>query len=375
MNNLFFELVRVAIARQDELSRVPTTKEWRSLYDMAERQTLIGICFAGVQRLRKRESPGVSNLPQDLFMKWLGVVARIQQRNGYMDKCCTDVQKLFESRNLHCLILKGQGIAKLYDAPLGDLRQSGDIDLWAIPYQNENKEDHFKNVMDVVESVASIKDFNMQHVAIQLFGNVEIEVHFMPSMMQNPFHNKRLQKWLKRKVQNRGSVRSSNIPSIEFNIVYILQHCYNHLLFEGVGLRQIMDYYYVLKNSDFDTQKKREIYRTLQYLGLYRFASAMMWVMLNLFRLEQDRMICHPNEKEGLFLLKEIMNGGNFGQYGNDEIMKQHGRGIWAFFKARMKRNTRFLRRYPSEIFWSPIMMLMHKYWKNKISNNISKTI
>ena len=46
---LFIELIRVAIGNQECLSRLPSEREWGKLYKMAEKQSLIGICFAGLQ--------------------------------------------------------------------------------------------------------------------------------------------------------------------------------------------------------------------------------------------------------------------------------------------------------------------------------------
>ena len=36
------------------------------------------------------------------------------------------------------------------------------------------------------------------------------------------------------------------IPTVEFNIIFQLTHIYSHLMNEGIGLRQLVDYYYVL---------------------------------------------------------------------------------------------------------------------------------
>ena len=36
------------------------------------------------------------------------------------------------------------------------------------------------------------------------------------------------------------------IPTVEFNIIFQLTPIYSHLMNEGIGLRQLVDYYYVL---------------------------------------------------------------------------------------------------------------------------------
>lgn len=53
INKLFFDLIRVAIGTQNTLSRPPSKGEWAELYAMAKKQSLVGICFAAVQKLTK----------------------------------------------------------------------------------------------------------------------------------------------------------------------------------------------------------------------------------------------------------------------------------------------------------------------------------
>lgn len=311
-------------------------------------------------------------MPLNLYLKWLAMSANIQQRNKEVDKYCLKLQQILGENHFKYCILKGQGTAQLYGEQLRALRQNGDIDIWIIPNKNKGSEKHFENIMRYVKTIAPIHDFNKQHISVSIFQNVEVEIHFTPSLMFNPWYNDRLQKWFVDKSKYLFTTTEGFVtPTAEFNAIYMLQHCYNHLLFEGVGLRQIMDYYFVLKNAEFSDDKKKRICNQLKHLGLLKFSSAMMWVQQEVFHLENDKMIGIPNEREGIFFLREIMRGGNFGQYGDDDIMFQHGKGKIKFFWARMKRNARFLKHYPNEILWSPWGMLTHKYWKYKVQKNI----
>ena len=108
---LFFELIRVSIGRQKRLTHTPSEMEWRQLYTLADMQALIGICFRGVQRLRKLGY----DIPTDLYMKWLGMAAKIQQRNELMNRKCVEVQRLLAEDGMRSSILKGQGVAELYN--------------------------------------------------------------------------------------------------------------------------------------------------------------------------------------------------------------------------------------------------------------------
>lgn len=67
MNSLFFELLRVSLGIQEELSRVPTTKEWDNLFELATKQTLVGICAQGVKQLYK--DPRYTNILSRIFFE------------------------------------------------------------------------------------------------------------------------------------------------------------------------------------------------------------------------------------------------------------------------------------------------------------------
>ena len=86
-----------------------------------------------------------------------------------------------------------------------------------------------------------------------------MELHFTPSWMNGFADNKRLQKFFMEQVPVQFSneielpdiSENINSPTIEFNRFYILLHIYRHLFGEGIGLRQLMDYYHVLHHHGF----------------------------------------------------------------------------------------------------------------------------
>ena len=127
MKLLFFELIQVAIGRRERLSHTPTEMEWRELYAMAEKQAVIGICFCGVQRFQRLGY----DIPMDLYMKWLGMAAKIQQRNEVVNAQCVEVQQMIEKAGFRTYIMKGQGNSALYKASEGSKFQevSGHSDL------------------------------------------------------------------------------------------------------------------------------------------------------------------------------------------------------------------------------------------------------
>lgn len=369
MLSLFFALVRVSIGRQERLSHTPSEMEWRQLYTLADKQALIGICFCGVQRLRKLGH----DIPTDLYMKWLGMVAKIQQRNELMNRRCVEVQRMLAKEGLKSSILKGQGVAKLYDlnlnldVNLNLLRQSGDIDVY-VPCGMEKAMAYVRKKYGKVEY-----DYINAHVP--MFKDVEVEMHWRVGAMTNLFRNRRLQRWLEReetkemilggKADLKPSETTITVPTLEFNAFYLMLHCYHHVFESGLGLRQLMDYYFLLmarNNLNLDLNIN-ELFRKF---GMERFVGAVMWIMQEVFGLERERLLCDPDEKEGRYILGEVMASGNFGHH--DERIRKVGRGKWVEVFAKIQHAMHLLRRYPSEALWMPVWMVYHFVWKKRIN-------
>lgn len=135
IDQIFFELIQVSLGVRVCLSHSPVAEEWKALYDMAKKQSLVGVCFAGVQKLvEQRQAPTSTGSAQAelLYLSWMGMAAKIQQRNQVVDEQCVALQKRLSAKGFASRVLKGQGVAQVYLEQLHGLRQSGDIDLWMI---------------------------------------------------------------------------------------------------------------------------------------------------------------------------------------------------------------------------------------------------
>lgn len=152
------------------------------------------------------------------------------------------------------------------------------------------------------------------------------------------------------------------IPTARFNVIYQLVHIYNHLFQEGIGLRQIVDYYFVVIRDEL-LVIRGTLRRDLKHLGLWKFARAVMYVLHEVLGLSEEKMIAPMDEKRGKMLLAEILNGGNFGQY--DE---RYGFGHSSFGHniQRLYRDLRLVRFYPAEALSEPIFRTWHFFWRMK---------
>lgn len=372
MTELFFELIKVAIGSSEGLSQLPSNKEWNELYDMAMKQSLVGVCFAALQRLGTDTNDVFARIGMSemLYLTWMGMAAKIQQKNQIVDEQCVALQKQLSADGLRTSILKGQGVGRLYITTnssqvqfnLRGLRQSGDIDIWI--------EGGVKAVVRLAENLGQKADVTEQHVHLDIFENTEVEAHFIPSMLRNPFANAKLQKWFKKMAPLQFANRDENglcVPTTEFNLVYLLIHIYRHLFAEGVGMRQVMDYYFVLqenRSNETDCKEcKERAFQTIQQLGLADFAGALMYAMREMFGLQHEQMLCDPNERYGTFLLNEIMTSGNMGHH--DERLKECQKGNrWQRFFMVTKHNMRLMSYYPVETLWAPFTRIKVWAWR-----------
>ena len=375
---LFFELLQIAIGNRKELTHTPTTEEWRELYALAQRQTLVGIAFRGVELLPAAQRP-----PKPLLMQWYMATERIKALNADLDRKALMVANKFLEEGFPGMVLKGQGISKLYklrdnvnvnendnsqpstlNPQLSSYRTPGDIDIWL---QGSREE-----VLDYVRRHVPDCKPVYHHADFPVIEGLDIEVHFTPSWMNSPVTNHRLQRFFRGERNSNFEVRSSAYseipsPNLAFNRVYILVHIYRHLFHEGIGLRQLLDYYFVL-HQGFTEEEREETMRTLRSLKMERFTAAVMWVLQEVYGMDSRYLLTKPDEREGRFLLGEIMLAGNFGQY-DERMLHERGESALHWGLRKVKRNFRFVRSYPSEVLWSPLVKLWHWWWRRRQSN------
>ena len=441
---IFFDFLRFCIGSAKEIPGSLKEVDWKELYAIAKKQALLGVLFHGIRQLPKQLAP-----EQKLLMQWMVMAEQIRKQNIKLFQDSVKVCQNFENEGFANCILKGQGNALLYPDPY--MRTPGDIDI----YLSGGR----RKIMKYVDQVCPNQVMRYHHVDFPVMKTA-IEVHFTPSYMFCPIHNRRMQKWFEEVMGEQCNHRVSlpdgygeiHVPQVSFNVIYILSHLYRHIFTEGVGLRQLLDYYYVvcdfckvyqissnhlsnfsnhpvplskegstfspspsssgsgdvtalrcsepLRSKDGGPSKVSPdcagwdrldgsgdttsacsldagsssfsacssvaldgVQRELKHLGLWKFAQAVMFVMKEVFGLTEDRMIAPMDEKEGRFLLDEIMRGGNFGQYDDRMGSKVDESKIHRYFRMNL-RSLRFVKHYPTEAGCEPVFRTWFAGWK-----------
>ncbi len=353
---IFFDFLRFCIGSTKEIPGSLKEVDWKELYAIAQKQALLGVLFHGIQRLPKELAP-----EQKLLMQWMVMTEQIRKLNIRLFLDSVKVCKNFENKGFTNCILKGQGNALLYPDPY--MRTPGDIDI----YLSGGR----RKIMKYVDQVCPNQVMRYHHVDFPVMKTA-IEVHFTPSYMFCPIHNSRMQKWFKEVMGEQCNHRVSlpdgygeiHVPQVSFNVIYILSHLYRHIFTEGIGLRQLIDYYFVLvKSEERRVKNLTALQRELKYLGLWKFAGAVMYVLHEALGLPEAKKIAPIDVNEGRFLLAEIMQGGNFGQYDTRLGSKENEGKLHRYLRMSL-RNLRFVKHYPTEALSEPLFRTWFALWK-----------
>ena len=447
MNN--FALLRYCLGKKRNMSRVIAGMNWHELYSFASKQALLGLCFDGIERLGKEYPEELKQNPigRELLMTWMGKAQQICRQNMKVNAVASKLFSMLREDGMRCCILKGQGNALMYPNPYS--RTPGDIDVWI----NASRE----RIMEYAQKKFELEDdIRLQHLETSLDG-VPVELHFFPCSMNNPIYHARLQKWFRRNADLQCSnvvslpdgIGAIAIPTTAFNVVYQLTHLYHHFFDEGIGMRQIIDYYYVVcdfykvyqnsskitpslftikegstshpdplslrgeggnrptrcseplrskdggpskvspdcagwdrrdaigdiasdasGSSSFTTDSSAStaldvVQRELKYLGLGKFAGAVMYVLHETLGLPEEKMIVPMDEKRGKLLLAEILDGGNFGRHFTKYAGFTH-QSMGKKYFLKIWRNMHFVRYYPAEALCEPLFRTWHFFWRLK---------
>ena len=360
-----FDFLKYCLGAKSDVNKVIAGIDWQMLYSFAFKQALLGLCFDGIERLGKEypEELKLNPIGRELLMTWMGKAQQIRRQNMKVNTVASKLFSMLREDGLRCCILKGQGNALMYPNPYS--RTPGDIDVW-VNASREDITEYAKKHFEIGE------DIRYHHLETSLDG-VPVELHFFPCTMNNPVYNARLQKWFKRNADLQCSnivslpdgIGEIAIPTTAFNVIYQLMHLYHHFFDEGIGMRQIIDYYFVVSMLNVNCEMLTWLPKELKYLGLWKFAGAVMYVLHEALGLPEEKMIAPIDEKRGKLLLSEILNGGNFGQYftkyggfTHQSMAKKYFLKIW--------RNMHFVRYYPAEALSEPFFRTWHFFWRLK---------
>lgn len=371
----FFSLLQAAIGKSVRLSHSLSDDEWQEMFGLAQKQALIGFVFEGVKKLPQEQWPKGC-----MVLKWTMAAEAIKQRNRHTTDVCLRLTEKMSKEGFNICILKGQANHVYYDrlidgVSLGILRICGDVDAWIWP--KKKRLCPVKSIIEYCQRKKILLSLCHLHAEVKPIDGVPIEIHFRPSFLNAPWRNRNFQRVFKNAVFDSAKIDDIGVVNklrVDYDLIFQMNHIYRHLLDEGVGLRQVFDFYVLLKDYNkelfirTELMGKEEMMKIISFCGMKRFATALMYVLKDIFHGDNEELICGISEKDGLFLLNEIMMAGNFGHYDMrmNVIKVRKGKFSFQLQRAlrRFMRNLRFLYSYPEEVICEPFARIAHFMWR-----------
>lgn len=338
---------------QQAMPVIDGEQEWQLMMKMAKKQAVQGIIERGIRLMTEEQRP-----PRKIYVGALTVSEKIVTLNRKVDATCVKVAAMLDEAGLPCCLLKGQGVALTYPDPTA--RMPGDIDVWVMAPP--------KQVIAFARKALPNAFACYHHVEYVKCDGIEVELHYRPAFLNNLINNRRLQRWflseaaaqLEHRVELPNGAGTVSVPTNAFNRIFLMTHIMNHVIHEGIGMRQMMDYYFLLRQGFTEEEQQHDV-QLLKQLGLYDITAAVMFVMRQLFAMPKKLLLVPPDERRGIFLMNEILYGGNFGHYTTQSAQAQTP---WKKNVLRLKRDWRLLTIFPSECLWEPIFRWWHFFWR-----------
>ena len=287
MQELFFELLRVAIGQMDCLSRGPLAEEWHRIYHVAQYHGLTEVCYRGVERLFDY---GL-RVPQDLSIDWMADAEAIRESKELLNSRREKLVRKLGERKIRAAVMNGA--------------QSLSIDVFvdcsmdrAIKFARQTGQQEIR--------------CGYTSLALNAWEGTSVNLHYRVLSVRNPWANGRMQKWF---AQNKELMFSQGdndiyVPTLTMNAICMLQTFQQRLLSGKATMSLLLDYYHVLSQLGGEFQPFKDgsdMANTLETLGLTQFAVGVMWVLQETLALDRKCMLCEPLAEEGRFILKELM--------------------------------------------------------------------
>ncbi len=361
MSYLFFELLQIALGRKKAFSQGLSLREWLGLYKKSEEQAVSGVMLSGLDKFSSTQRP-----PQGLLLQWIGVGQIIVQRNAVMDNAVVSLCKQLNAQNIRFLVVKGQTIAALY--PQKGSRQCGDIDFIVHP------SDWFRAYRLFADELGeeSIDTHSEKHVEWEKDG-ISYEMH----RWLNDFASKIHQRYWDEAVMKEAweqpysvEINGYHVPTLVpiHNVLFVFVHLFYHLINEGVGLRQFVDWYILIDSLEFNVDTLEKHLKEIGLNDAFCGCGAVLTDYLGLPKEKFPFTISKKHHERAHNIVENILKVGNFGH--NRQYSHPHGvlHGLQQM-RNLIEQCWKFGYLAPSES-WGYILVKI-RWWGKKLSKNL----
>jgi hypothetical protein len=209
--------------------------DYSSIYNMAERQGVVGLVAAGLEHVTDVK------IPQVAALTFAGSTIQMEQRNKAMNQFIAELVEKMRAADIYTLLVKGQGVAQCYERPLW--RPSGDVDL-LLSDENYKKA---KELLLPLSSSNKNEERYSQHLGMSI-GQWYVEIHGslrtglsakvdkeVDAAQESVFIGGNVRSW-----DNNGTLVF--LPAPTEDVFLVFTHFIKHFYKEGMSLRQVCDW-------------------------------------------------------------------------------------------------------------------------------------
>ncbi len=297
--SFLLELSKYGLGKENlDLQSIPSSVNWKELYDLALMHGIDAIVLDGINRLY-REGVEVG-IDFDTKMQWIGNVKQMEVAYHQNEEVMHNLAAFYLKHGIRMMVLKGYGVSLNY--PIPDHRHNGDIDIYLFGEQKRGDE--------LLHKELGIKiDKSHHHHTVFDFQGETVENHYDFINIYTRKSNKPIEKRLKELALKGYKECADNVylPSADFNAIFLLRHCSLHFASTEMTIRQILDWGFFMEKHHKEISWNEYI-PFLKNEGMYRFYNLMGLFCVEYLRF--DASIFNGVYKDELFerFANEVMS-------------------------------------------------------------------
>ena len=316
----------------EQQERTLSLAELKGVMRLAKDHTVLGLVANAVMEGRLKITCDMSADKQKAVMTLMQINVMHQRSYFQFEEAIAEFAALMKKHGLHYVVFKGVAVARHYPVPY--TRTMGDVDFY-VPASDFNRAvaviEQELQVNIEKEDIDKHYSFDYQgirfemHYQIETFGYGKHQRYF--NLMIDECISKGADNFSitdAKSESNREEV--SVLPPTE-DLIVVFKHWFNHLLVEGVGLRQTTDLAVLLVayRNRIDVARLMKVLDGIGYMKAFR---AMLAMMKKYFGENWVDSFCVLNSRDEQYadkLMATIMESGNFGRkaYRNHTTGKQ----------------------------------------------------
>ncbi len=306
----------------------------RKLLDLAEEHACLPLLFDPVQRLTKGQG--------DLYKRVKLSASQAALQSYHLLYLSCQICTVLEREGISAAVLKGAAAASFYPVP--EYRKSGDVDI--LLCDPDSKEEAVRALEKAGYRVDSYQPALHQIVMREKTG-VEVELHVM---LAEPFDNRKINDYMDallpdiRKHIVKKKTLGVELPVLDqdYQAFELLLHMLQHFLRRGFGLKLLCDWVAYWnstgKEGETSVQRYRELIRDCGITGFSDMITAVCCRYLGLKKSCLEVLISPEGKKitgrkAGEAFLREVFNGGEFGDREKDRMVMLRGEGLDAYVR------------------------------------------